>query len=483
MPDRVWYRSLYWRIAVGFVALLAALLVVQALLFLWLTDRFVTSPSSRTPQQLADHVARDLSDALAADPALDIPAHVRERFGDVRHPFTVFMRDGRRASNRPGGPPRGGRGGPPGRPEAGEGRRRGGGPGGPNQVTAPIVVNDVSVGVVAVPSGQPPAFVLLQEFGPTLAWSGVALLGAGALVTALLIFRPAHKRLRSLENAARALGEGRADVRADEAGGDEVTALARAFNRMASDLDARAAALAESDAVRRQLLADVSHELMTPLTAIRGYAQTLSMPSLDVDAGTRRRYLDIVDQETHKLEAIIGDLLDLARVEGGGGSFVFEPVPVAELFRRVVDRHGPTIRDRALAIDVSVVPEDLHVSGDASRLEQALQNVAANAIRHTPKGGRLELRGEARGDRVRLSVRDTGPGFAPEHLPHVFDRFYKADPSRSASQSGSGLGLSIVRAIAERHRGTVSAGNAPGGGALLELSLPVSSFPPASSKE
>ena len=389
---------------------------------------------------------------------------MRERFGDVRHPFTVFMRDGRRASNRVGGPPRGGRGGPPGRPDFPEGRRRGGGPGGPNQVTAPIVVNDVSVGVVAVPSAPPPAFVLLQEFGPTLAWSGVALLAAGALVTALLIFRPAHKRLRSLEHAARALGEGRADVRADEAGGDEVTALARTFNRMASDLDARAAALAESDAVRRQLLADVSHELMTPLTAIRGYVQTLSMPSLDVDDATRRRYLDIVDQETHKLEAIIGDLLDLARVEGGGGSFVFEPVRVAELFRRVVDRHGPAIRDRALTVDVSVVPEDLQVSGDASRLEQALQNVAANAIRHTPKGGCLELRGEAAGDRVRLTVSDTGPGFAAEHLPHVFDRFYKADPSRSASQSGSGLGLSIVRAIAERHRGTVSAGNAPGGG-------------------
>lgn len=502
MPDRVWYRSLYWRIAVGFVALLATLLVVQALLFLWLTGRFVTSPSSRTPQQLADHVARDLSTALSEDPALDLQKHVRDRFSDVPQPFIVIMRDGRRASNHPGLLPRGFPGGPgpggpgpgprrgpppdeggPGRPDAPEESRRGGpgnpdrdGPGagrgrrGPGQATAPIVVSDSRVGFVAVPSAPPPVFVLLQELGPTLTWSGLALLGAGAVLTALLIFRPAHKRLRSLEHAARALGEGRTDVRASEAGGDEVTALARAFNRMAADLETRAAALSASDEARRQLLADVSHELMTPLTAIRGYVQTLAMTGLTADETTRRRYLDIVDQETYKLEAIIGDLLDLARLEGGGGSLVFERVPVGELFRRVIERHGPSIGERGLSLDLSVTPDDLTVRGDAQRLEQALQNVAANAIRHTPSGGRIELRADQANGRPRIVVRDTGPGIPPEHLPHVFDRFYKADASRASA--GSGLGLSIVRAIVERHGGVVTASNAPDGGAIFELTLP-----------
>jgi two-component system sensor histidine kinase BaeS len=523
-PIRVWYRSLYWRIAVGFVALLAALLVVQALLFLWLTGRFVTSPSSRTPQQLADQVARDLSTALSEEPSLDLQAHVVERFGDIRQPFMVVMRDGRRASNRPGVLPRGfpggpgGRGRPPERPEGGEpgplppneprsdgpppdgrrpegpregpppgwpddGPRRGGGRGPGAHVSAPIVVSDVRVGFVAVPSAPPPVSVLLRELGPTLTWSGLALLAVGAVITAALIFRPAHKRLRSLEEAARALGEGRTDVRANEAGGDEVTALASAFNRMATDLDARAVALAKSDQVRRQLLADVSHELMTPLTAIRGYVETLAMPALSADEPTRQRYLDIVNQETHKLEAMIGDLLDLARLEGGGGNLVMESVPVSELFRRVVDRHGPAVRTRNIAMNVSIAPADLEVRADANRIEQALQNIAANAIRHTPDGGRVELRGERRGDRIRLAVRDTGVGIPPEHLPHVFDRFYKADPSRvAAMQSGSGLGLSIVRAIVERHGGTVTALNAPDGGALIEVMLPVSDFAPPSSK-
>jgi signal transduction histidine kinase len=506
-PVRVWYKSLYWRIAVGFVALLAALLVAQAMIFLWLTDRFVASPSSRTPQQLADAVARELSGALTDDASLELEAYVRERFGDLRQPFVVMMRDGRRASNRPGVLPRGfpaasgrGRAAPDGArrpvpgtaPDAGQGRPqadgarrpRGGARGGPPYVSAPIVVSDSQVGLVVVPAAPPPISLLLQELGPTLTWSGLVLLAVGALLTATLIFRPAHKRLRSLEEVARGLGEGRTDVRASDAGGDEVAALARAFNRMASDLDTRAGALAASDAARRQLLADVSHELMTPLTAIRGYVQTLAMPELNADEPTRQRYLQIVDQETYKLEAIIGDLLDLARLEGGGGSLAIETVPIAELFRRIADRHGPSIRARGLSLDVAIVPEGLEVRGDPHRLEQALQNIAANAIRHTPEGGRVELRGERDGDRIRIAIRDAGPGIREEHLPHVFDRFYKADPSRAASSthSGSGLGLSIVRAIVQRHGGTVSASNAPAGGALFELMLPVSDFPAASSK-
>ena len=162
------------------------------------------------------------------------------------------------------------------------------------------------------------------------------------------IFSPAHRRLRTLEQAARALGEGRTDVRAVEGGGDEVSALAHTFNRMADDLGARAAALAASDRARRQLLADVSHELMTPLAAVRGYTETLAMPELSLDASTRNRYLGIIGDETQKLESLIGDLLDLARLEGGGGTLTMEEVPVKELFGRIADRHGPAIRERRI---------------------------------------------------------------------------------------------------------------------------------------
>ena len=263
-------------------------------------------------------------------------------------------------------------------------------------------------------------------------------------------------------------------MRANESGGDEVSALSATFNRMAADLQARATALAESDRARRQLLADVSHELMTPLSAIRGYVETLGMRELKLDEGTRHRYLDIAHQETHKLEAIIGDLLDLARLEGGGDTLDEEEVLADDLFRRVTDRHRPTLHERRITLSSSTAPGTPHIWGDADRLEQALQNVAANAIRHTPDGGQVTLLAEPAGDTVRITVTDTGPGIPPEHLPHIFDRFYKADASRAGTlvPSGSGLGLSIVRAIIVRHGGDIRAANAPGGGAVFTLTLP-----------
>jgi signal transduction histidine kinase len=222
---------------------------------------------------------------------------------------------------------------------------------------------------------------------------------------------------------------------------------------------------------------------MTPLTAIRGYTETLAMPDVPLDAATRSRYLTIVEQETHKLEAIIGDLLDVARFEGGGGTLTLEAVPVAHLFGRIADRHEPAVRERGIALDLHIEPGTPHVQGDAARLEQALQNLAANAIRHTPAGGRVTLRAEPMDEGVQIGVRDTGPGIPPEHLPRIFDRFYKVDAARSGTSapSGSGLGLSIVQAIVHRHGGRVSASNAPDGGALFEVWLPAAQIRPARS--
>lgn len=466
MSETRWFRSLYVRIALGFVALLAALLLAQGLLFLWLSGRLDDSPQGRTPQQLADFVARELSDALTINPDLALETHVRNEFSQVKRPFAVLMHDGRRATNQPDALPRGF---PGGAPRGPRGRR--GGPGGPD--SAPVVVNGVQVGVVAVPP-SPPTWVAVQRFGPTLALAGLGLLATGVVAAALLIFGPTHRRLRSLEQAASALGAGRTDVRAHEAGGDEVSQLARAFNRMADDLHARAEALAASDRARRQLLADVSHELMTPLTAIRGYVQTLSMPEVPLDEATRARYLAVADKETHKLEAIIGDLLDLARLEGGGEVLQRESVPVPELFQRVVDRHLPELQSRGITAAVSVDPATPPVDGSAARLEQALQNLAANAVRHMPGGGTLTLQARPDGAHVVLVVRDTGPGIADEHLPHIFDRFYKADGARSGTTipSGSGLGLSIVQAIVAQHGGAITAANSAGGGAEFTMRLP-----------
>jgi len=372
------------------------------------------------------------------------------------------------------------RGGADGRPrQAGDGRGRfgeGSRPGLPPDAfltdTEPIEVNGARVGLVVVfTRGEP--FTLLRQFGPLLGVVGLGLLIAGTTIGSLVIFRPARRRMRILEDAVAAFGAGQRSVRAPERGDDEVTELARAFNRMANALDT-------SDAVRRRLLADVSHELKTPLTAIRGYVETLTMPEVKLDDEARLRYLRIVGEETDKLEAIVGDLLELARLEGGGTTHTVEPVSLVRLFERVADRHGRELTERHVTLDAAVNPDAREVWGDAGRLEQALQNLAANAIRHTPDGGRIELRAEPAGDLVRVTVRDSGTGIPAEHLSRVFDRFYKVDASRTGqAATGSGLGLSIVKAIVERHGGEVSAANAEGGGAVFEMRLPC--YPPAES--
>ena len=308
--------------------------------------------------------------------------------------------------------------------------------------------------------------------GTPLAIGAFLLLIAGTALAALVIFRPAQARLRALEDAARRFGEGDLPARAPAIGGDEVSAVAAAFNRMAADLSARQAQLVEADRARRQLLADVSHELMTPLTEIRGYAETLALPQFSPESNEGLRAVKVIQKEGERSSGwLVGDLLDLARFEAGGISLARESVDVGELFERVSERHAKTAQDKQVSIVIEPHDEDLRLVGDPLRIEQALQNLAANALRHTPPDGVIRLGATRDAGGVRLTVTDSGIGIPEEHLPHVFDRFYEAD--RSRSQSGSGLGLSIVKAIIERHGGTVSVRSTPNVETVFEVTLPL----------
>jgi signal transduction histidine kinase len=335
---------------------------------------------------------------------------------------------------------------------------------------SPIVVGGRLVGVVVVPP-QPPFGFLLGRYAPLLALVAGVVLVVGTVLTSVLIFGPARRRLRDLEMAARRFGAGDLTARAPERGGDEIAAVALAFNHMARDLSARADALAESDRVRRQLLADVSHELTTPVTAMRGYLETLAMPELTLDDATRTRYLKIIGDETARLDRVIGDLLELARLEGGGGTLRTSSVAVADLFDRVKARHERACEEAGISLEASLAPGAETVTGDQDRLEQALQNLAANAIRYAPRGTAVHLAAGRAGTEVVLSVADEGPGIAPEHLPHIFDRFYKADAARAGVSGGSGLGLSIVKAIVERQGGRLTVESRPGR-TVFEMTLP-----------
>jgi signal transduction histidine kinase len=490
-----WHRSLYWRIALGLIAFLALMLAAEGGIFLWMTDRIAGSMPARSPRRLAALVASDLGTALTANARLDIENYIQEQFGQTLQTFVVIMRDGQILANHDDvpaqlldavraelelmqarGPRRFGR-----RGAWGEGLGRGDRPAGPPFEQAPgprplrrgefavVVVSGEPVGRVVVLPGGPPFSRIVRQFGPTIALVATSVLIVGTTLIAFVVFGPARRRLKAVQAATERLGGGDLDARAPEHGGDEVTAVARSFNRMADELASRTRALEAADAARRQLLADVSHELMTPLTAMRGYLETLSMSELAIDAPTRERYLQIVSEETHRLERIVGDLLDLARLEGGGGALRQERVDVAALFDRVAARHERELHRRNVRLEFHVDAGAEDVVGDPDRLEQALQNLAANALRHTPDSGQITLTSEKHPGGIRLTVRDTGPGIPAEHLPLIFERFYKADAARKAA-GGSGLGLSIVKAIVERHGGTITARN--DAGAVFEIVLP-----------
>jgi signal transduction histidine kinase len=500
-PRRAWGRSLYWRIGFGFILFLALTLGLQMGLFIWVAGETEGGMPERMGRDFAELVASELESALAQDPAVDLEAYARRRISELHRPAVIIFADGRvvappgidvpqgmrmpgpfkRRSPGPGGgdrrvpppdrermpPPGIGNGGPPPGPLM---RGPFGGPRrGPEM--APIEHNGEVVGVVWVPPLTGLRRVA-DQIGTPLAIGAFLLLLAGTALAALVIFRPAQARLRALEDAARRFGDGDLTARAPAIGGDEVSAVADAFNRMAADLAARQAQLVEADRARRQLLADVSHELMTPLTAIRGYAETLGLAQFAPESKEGLRAVKVIQEEGERIERLVGDLLDLARFEAGGISLAQESVDIDEVFDRVTERHAKTAEDKQVSIVVEPHDEDLRLIGDPMRIEQALQNLAANALKHTPPGGAVRLHARRQDGRVLLTVSDNGIGIPAEHLPHVFDRFYKAD--RSRSQSGSGLGLSIVKAIIERHGGTVAVRSTPNVETVFEVSLPIS---------
>jgi len=491
-------QSLYWRIGFGFILFLAITLSLQVALFIWVAGETEGGMPERMGRDFAELVASEFESALAREPQLDLRAYAARRVTELHRPAAIIFTDGTAIAPEGTEVPRGmrfpfrrrggdgGRSGPGRGP--GDGRFDGGPPpGGPppeggrsfprmpfgpprrGPVMAPIQQGDTVVAMVWVP---PLTGVrrFAEAVGTPLVIGVLFLLIGGTAIAALVVFRPAQARLRAVEDAARRFGEGDLTARAPAVGGDEVTAVAEAFNRMATDLAARQEQLVEADRARRQLLADVSHELMTPLTAIRGYAETLALPQFMPPSKEGQRAVKVIEEEGERIERLVGDLLELARFEAGGISLELDNVDVDEVFERVDERHAKTAQEKGVTIVIEP-HNDIRMIGDPRRLEQAVQNLAANALRHTPPGGQVTLGARREDGLVWITVSDSGVGIAPEHLPHVFDRFYKADQSRSTS-GGSGLGLSIVKAIVEQHGGTISVRSRQGVETVFEVALP-----------
>jgi len=224
------------------------------------------------------------------------------------------------------------------------------------------------------------------------------------------------------------------------------------------------------EAVRRDFVANVSHELKTPLTVVRGYAETLQGD--DPPPDVRRQFLDAMVANARRMQQLVDDLLDLSRIESGNWRPEPQAVALAPLAREVWAQvaAGPRGEGREFALECGPGADTLHADPEA--LRQVLTNVLDNAVRHTPPGGRVTVRSTHEAGGTRLDLADTGPGIPSEHLPRIFERFYRVDPARSRELGGTGLGLSIVKHLVEAHGGRVEARSQLGAGTTITVFFP-----------
>jgi two-component system phosphate regulon sensor histidine kinase PhoR len=223
------------------------------------------------------------------------------------------------------------------------------------------------------------------------------------------------------------------------------------------------------DSVRRDFISNVSHELRTPLAGIRAAAETLQEGALD-DKPAAEEFLGHIQRETDRLTQMVEELLELSRIESGAAPLRFAQLDAATLVQDTARRFSQQAERAGLKITAEATESPLPVIGDAERLERAIGNLVANAIKFTPAGGSVTVLVSRAADDVTISVRDTGIGIEPEELDRVFERFFKADRGRGSS--GTGLGLAIVKHIVQAHAGTVSVESQPGRGSTFTMRLP-----------
>ncbi|GAA0261568.1 HAMP domain-containing sensor histidine kinase [Cryptosporangium japonicum] len=286
-----------------------------------------------------------------------------------------------------------------------------------------------------------------------------------ALVTSQLLAHGTTKPIRAMTAAARTMSRGDYSQRVPATSRDEVGELARAFNRMAADLEA-------ADRQRRELIANVSHELRTPITALQAVLENIVDGLAEPDPATLSTALG----QTERLTRLVTELLDLSRLDAGVEPLRRSPVKLEPFLTAAVE--AATVGSDRIRMEVDVLPAGLEVSADEARLHQVVANLLDNAARHSPPGGRVVVRarglpalGTEGGTGLLLEVTDEGPGIPPEERTRVFDRFSRGSTPAIARDGGTGLGLAIARWAVELHDGTISVADT-GPGCRIQVTLP-----------
>ncbi|MXZ91146.1 MAG: HAMP domain-containing protein [Chloroflexi bacterium] len=350
----------------------------------------------------------------------------------------------------------------------------------PPQYFTPIMSDGSEVGAVAIAAGrrggpvyifpdshsdephdeEPPLTQFTERVNRSLIVAGFVA-GVVGIILVLLLSRRILGSIGGLTAAARRLGGGDLSSRVNVKGSDEIAELGHAFNNMAD-------AVEDSERQRRSMVADVAHELRTPLSNIQGHIEAMQDGLLQPDAAT----LDTVHRQTLYLNRLVSDLSLLAQTEAQELRLQLEHESIVDIAARVVDSFRPRAEAQSVRLDTDL-PDGLPLLNlDRLRIEQALGNLVDNAIRHTPPGGSVTIAVGPHGDGVRVVVTDTGSGIPSDALPHVFDRLYRVDPSRERATGGAGLGLTIARRLVEAHGGIVWAESEERVGSRFGFDLP-----------
>jgi signal transduction histidine kinase len=272
-----------------------------------------------------------------------------------------------------------------------------------------------------------------------------------------------------MADAAHSIGQHDLSRRVEVSGTREIREVARSFNEMADDLQ-------QAETLRQNLLADVAHELRTPITVIQGNLQAILDDVYELDKAEIARLYDQTRQLTH----LVDDLRELAQAEARQLPMEMALIDLGELVSEAVAIYEPLAESQDIELKAQIEGDLPAILGDRARLLQCLQNLLNNAFRHTPAGGRINLSLATQADLIQMNITDTGSGIPGEHLPHVFDRFYRADPARTRQTGGSGLGLAVTRAIIANHGGEIAAqSDGEGKGSRFTVKLPTEQPPDA----
>jgi len=303
--------------------------------------------------------------------------------------------------------------------------------------------------------------ILFKEIGRFFIWGG--LIGVAiALVITFLFSRRVLAPVKALTSAARQLGRGDFSQRVQVKDKGEVGEMANTFNFMASDLE-------QAEQLQRNMVADIAHELRTPLSNLRGYLEAVRDGVIKPDADTIRS----LDEEAALLSRLVDDLQELSLAEAGELKLVCQAENIGELIKQTVDGLQAQATTKGLSVSVDLPDRLPAVNIDSPRISQVLRNLLENALAHTAEGDAITVTAAQQGNWVEVSVVDTGEGIPAEGLPNIFERFYRVDKSRARTTGGSGLGLTIAKRLVEAHGGTIQAQSERGKGSRFSFTVPV----------